>query len=178
MDRLSRLSDKSDAPLLAVSPWPWLEQLQSPLRDWLRGAHLALLRGEELAAAYGLYIGKVAEYVLVSKVMVPFRESMPDAHTLLSDSHRDAARFMRGGAPPSIGGIARLLDAASRSYRSSDDELTVRFRDAVSRGKFGDSRALRSRELVDQLMQLGKVRNSTAHLGDHAWLHSRRQRDA
>lgn len=167
VDRLSRLSDKSDATLLAISPWPWLEQLQSPLRDWMRGAHLALSRGEELAAAYGLYIGKVAEYLLVSKIMVPFRESMPDAHTLLSDRHRDAARFMSGGAPPSIGGIARLLDAASRSYRSSDDELTVRFRDAVSRGKFGDSRALRSRELVDQLMQLGKARNSTAHLGDH-----------
>jgi hypothetical protein len=167
VDRLSRLSDKSDAMSRANSPWPWLEQLQSPLRDWMRGAHLALARGEELAAAYGLYISKVAEYLLVSKIMVPFRESMPDAHTLLSDRHRDAARFMSGGAPPSIGGIARLLDAASRSYRSSDDELTNRFRDAVSRGQFGESRVLRSRELVDQLMELGRARNSTAHLGDH-----------
>jgi tetratricopeptide (TPR) repeat protein len=167
VDRLSRLSDKSDATLSANSPWPWLEQFQSPLRDWMRGAHLALSRGEELAAAYGLYISKVAEYLLVSKIMVPFRASLPDAHLLSSDRHRDAARFMSGGTPPSIGGIARLLDAASRSYRSSDDELTDRFRDAVSSGKFGDSRLLRSRELVDQIMELGMVRNSTAHLGDH-----------
>lgn len=167
VDRLSRIVDKSAGASLASPPWPWLEQLQSPLRDWMRGAHLASVRGEELAAAYGLYLGKVAEYLLVSKIMAPFRDSMPDAHTLFSDRHRDAARFMSGGVPPSIGGIARLLDDASRSYRSSDDELTIRFRDAVSRGKFGDSRTLRSREFVDQLLALGKARNSTAHLGDH-----------
>ena len=166
VDRLSKLTTKSDTPSMTIPSWPWLEKLQSPLRDWMHGAHLSLVRGEELAAAYGLYISKVAEYLLVLRIMEPFRNSMPDAHTLFSDRHRDAARFMGGGAPPSIGGIARLLDAASRSYRSSDDELTIRFREAVSRGEFGDARRLRSPELVDQLLELGKARNSTAHLGD------------
>ena len=166
VDRLSKLTTKSDTPSMTIPSWPWLERLQSPLRDWMHGAHLSLVRGEELAAAYGLYISKVAEYLLVLRIMQPFRNSMPDAHTLFSDRHRDAARFMGGGAPPSIGGIARLLDAASRSYRSSDDELTIRFREAVSRGEFGDARTLRSSELVDQLLELGKARNSTAHLGD------------
>ena len=166
VDRLSKLTTKSDAPSMTIPSWHWLEKLQSPLRDWMHGAHLSLVRGEELAAAYGLYISKVAEYLLVLRIMEPFRNSMPDAHTLFSDRHRDAARFMGGGAPPSIGGIARLLDAASRTYRSSDDELTIRFREAVSRGEFGDARTLRSPELVDQLLELGKARNSTAHLGD------------
>ena len=166
VDRLSKLTTKSDTPSTTIPSWPWLEKLQSPLRDWMHGAHLSLVRGEELAAAYGLYISKVAEYLLVLQIMEPFRNSMPDAHTLFSDRHRDAARFMGGGAPPSIGGIARLLDAASRSYRSSDDELTIRFREAISRGEFGDARRLRSPELVDQLLELGKARNSTAHLGD------------
>ena len=166
VERLSKLTTKSDTATMTIPTWPWLERLESPLRDWMHGAHLSLVRGEELAAAYGLYISKVAEYLLVLRIMEPFRNSMSDAHTLFSERHRDAARFMGGGAPPSIGGIARLLDAASRSYRSSDDELTVRFRDAVSRGDFGDARTLRSPELVDQLLELGKARNSTAHLGD------------
>ncbi len=166
VDRLSKIapmmaSDATDAP-----SWPWVEQLQPPLRQWMRGANLSLVLGQELAAAYALYISKVAEYLLVSKIMVPFRDAMPDAHTLTSDRHRDAARFMGGGPPPSIGGVARLLEAASRSYRSSDDELTVRFREAISRGNFGDSITLKGNVLVGQLIDLGRARNSTAHLGD------------
>ena len=165
VDRLSRFTPENSST--DSSLWPWLEQLQPPLRDWMRGANLSLLRGQELAAAYMLYISKVAEYLLVSKVMIPFRDSMADARTLESERHRDVSRFMCGGPPPSIGGIARLVEAASRSYRSSDDELTLRFREAVSRGKFGDPRILRGSELVGQLINLGRARNSTAHLGDH-----------
>ncbi len=167
VERLSRIAPVMASSSTEVQSWPWLEQLQPPLRDWMRGANLSLIRGQELAAAYALYISKVAEYLLVSKIMVPFRDSMPDAHALTSDRHRDAARFMGGGPPPSIGGIARLMEAASRSYRSSDDELTVRFREAISRGTFGDSKTLRGNELVGQLIDLGRARNSTAHLGDH-----------
>ena len=166
VERISRMAPPLASNSTDVPPWPWLEELQSPLRDWMRGAYLALVRGEELAAAYALYISKVAEYLLISKIMVPFRDSMPDAHTLISERHRDAARFMRGGPPPSIGGIARFLEAASRSYRSSDDELALRFREALLRGDFGDSQTLRDRELVRQLVDLGRARNSAAHLGD------------
>ncbi len=166
VDRLSRISPVMPLSSTEVESWPWLEQLQPPLRDWMRGANLSLIRGQELAAAYALYISKVAEYLLISKIMVPFRDAMPDAHTLTSDRHRDVARFMGGGPPPSIGGIARLMEAASRSYRSSDDELTVKFRDVISRGCFGDSRTLRGNELVGQLIDLGRARNSAAHLGD------------
>ncbi len=166
VERLSRMAPTSASGSTDIPPWPWVEELQSPLRDWMRGAYLALARSEDLAAAYALYISKVAEYLLVAKIMVPFRDSMPDAHTLISERHRDAARFMRGGPPPSIGGIARLLEAASRSYRSSEDELSLRFREALLRGDFGDSRTLRDRELVRQLVDLGRARNSAAHLGD------------
>jgi len=166
VNRLSRLADRLAMGDRADEAWAWLEAVASPVREWLRGAHLSLLRGDELAAAYGLYVSKVAEFLLVSKIMTPFRDSMPDPHTLWSDRHRDAARFMAGGVAPSIGGIARLLEAASKSFRSSDDELTVRFREAVSQGQFGDARRLRSQEFVDHLVALGKARNSTAHLGE------------
>jgi tetratricopeptide (TPR) repeat protein len=167
VDRLSRMEPASASGSTNVASWPWIEKLQAPLRDWMRGAYLALARSEDLAAAYALYVSKVAEYLLVEKIMVPFRDSIPDAGTLTSDQHRDAARFMRGGPPPSIGGIARLLEAANRAYRSSDDGLTRRFREALLRGDFGDSRTLRDREFVRQLVDLGRARNSAAHLGDH-----------
>jgi tetratricopeptide (TPR) repeat protein len=166
VDRLSRITPVAASSSTEIPPWSWLGQLQPPVRDWMRGANLSLTRGQELAAAYALYTSKVAEYLLVTKIMVPFRDSMPDAHTLTSERHRDAARFMGGGPPPSIGGIARLMEAA-RSYRSSDDELTVRFREAISSGRFGDALTLRGNELVGQLIDLGRARNSAAHLGDH-----------
>lgn len=167
VDKLSRLQGNPVDETMSKSAWPWLEMLQPPIRDWLRGARLALVRGDDLAAAYGLYVSKAAEYLLMEKVMHPFRNSMSDACTVSSDRHRDAARFMAGGAPPSIGGIARLFQAAGRSHRSSEDELTTRFRNAISQGMFGDPRTLRSSEFVDQLLDLGKARNSAAHLGDH-----------
>ena len=165
VDRLSRLEERLSLDGDA-QPWSWLEAIQPPVRDWLRGAHLSLLRGEELAAAYGLYVSKVAEFLLVTKIMAPFRDSVPDLHKISSKRHRDVARYMSGGFAPSIGGIARLMDAASESVQPSDDQLTVHFREAVSKGTFGDARILMSKELVGQLVDLGKARNSAAHLGN------------
>ncbi len=90
--------------------------------------------------------------------MLPFRNLMPDAHVLTSSRHQDAARFMASGAPPSIGGVARLFDAASRSYCPLQDELTTRFRDAISQSLFGNPRMLRSGDLVGRLIQLARAR--------------------
>ena len=73
---------------------------------------------------------------------------------------------MAGGIPPSVGSIARLFDAANKSYRSSEDELTTRFREMISQGCFGDAKTLRSDDFVNELIELGKARNSTAHLGE------------
>jgi tetratricopeptide (TPR) repeat protein len=166
IDRLSQLEAKNESTPSLVQPWPWLEKLPQPLRNWMRAAHLAIDRSEELAAAYGLYTSKVAEYLLVAHIMTPFRDSMSDAQSLGSERHRDVAKFMNGDMAPSIGSIARLLESASGPYRSSEEELTSRFRKAVISGKFGDARTLRSSEFIGQLKELGKVRNSTAHLGD------------
>lgn len=167
VDQLSRLASETASAASQGLTWPWIEQLQPPLRDWMRGANLSLIRGQDLAAAYVLYVSKIAEYLLVSKVMRPFRESMPDARSLTSERHRDVARFMAGGIPPSIGAIARLMEAASRSHRSSDEEMVVRFRDAISAGSFGNPGTLRSNAMISKLLDLGRARNSAAHLGDH-----------
>jgi tetratricopeptide (TPR) repeat protein len=166
VDRLSRTQNRSTQDANTPKQWAWSEELSSPVREWLLAAQLALGRGEDLAAAYGLYVSKVAEFLLIEKVMSPFRESIVDAPELSSDRHRDVSQFMAGGRPPSIGGMARILEAASNSYRSSEDLLVTRFRDAISQGKFGDARLLRSREFVGQIVELGRTRNSAAHIGD------------
>ena len=165
VDRLSRVQNRAAVEDRTNVLWPWLVGVRPPIRDWLRGAQLALARGEELAAAYGLYLFKVAEFILIEKLMIPFRDSVEHRATLVSGQHRDASVFMKGGHAPSIGGVARLLDAASILYRSSEDELTTLFRDAIQKGNFGDPELLRSREFVEQLIDLGKARNSAAHLG-------------
>lgn len=113
-----------------------------------------------------LYVSNAGEYILIERVMLSFRDACTDASSLLSEKHRDVGRFMAGGIAPSVGGIARLFDAANKSYRSSEDELTTRFRDMISRGCFGDAKTLRSDDFVNELLELGKARNSTAHLGD------------
>ena len=166
VDRLSRLAVTTSATLPSTDNWPWLGSLSSPLQEWLRGAKLSLERSDELAAAYGLYVSKAAEYILIERVMLPFRDACPDAPSLLSEKHRDVGRFMAGGIAPSVGGIARLFDAANKSYRSSEDELTTRFRDMISSGCFGDAKTLRSDDFVNELLELGMARNSTAHLGE------------
>jgi tetratricopeptide (TPR) repeat protein len=166
VDRLSRMQNRSAEDGGTPKPWEWTEKISSPVREWLFGAQLAIARGEGLAAAYGLYVSKVAEYILIEKVMLPFREAMVDARALSSDHHLDVSKFMAGGRSPSIGGMARFLEAASKSYRSSEDLLVTRFRDAISQGKFGDARLLRGQELVQQLVDLGRTRNSAAHIGD------------
>ena len=157
IDRLSRLEGRL-ATEDDAKPWFWIEKVQPPVQEWLRGAHLSLLRGDELAAAYGLYVSKVAEFLLVTKIMAPFRDSLVSPHKLSSNRHRDVARYLSGGYAPSIGGIARLLDAASRRAQNSDDQLTSQFREAVSQGSFGDARVLMSKELIDLLIDLGKAR--------------------
>jgi tetratricopeptide (TPR) repeat protein len=167
IDRLSKLEGAVNTIVDNAVPWPWIESLEQPIKQWMRAAYLSSQRGDELSAAFVLYVSKVAEYLLVSKIMVPFRDSLRDAHTYTSDRHRDVIRFMSGGSPPSIGAIARLLEAAGRTYRSSDDELLRVFREAISKGKFGDSRVLRGSELTNQLSKLAHARNSSAHLGDH-----------
>lgn len=73
---------------------------------------------------------------------------------------------MGGGVPPSIGGVARLMESAAKNYRSSDDALTISFREAIKTGGLGDSRMLRDADLINQLTDLGKARNSSAHLGE------------
>ncbi len=165
VDRLSRLAPQATEGAAAHGSWEWIQELSSPLKEWLRGANLSRERSEVLSAAYGLYVSKVAEYVLMERVMVPFRNSCPDAQLLTSERHRDVGRFMEGGVAPSVGGIAKLFKSASRSYRSSEEELTTRFRDAISRRQFGDPGTLRSDEFVARLTDLGRARNSATHLG-------------
>ena len=166
VDRLSRISPETLIDSSSGSAWTWIEDLEPPLKDWMRGAYLSFMRGNELGAAYALYLSKVAEYLLVTRIMMPFREVATDTKPPYSDRHRDCSRFMDGGAPPSIGGIARLLESAASNYRSSDDELTKNFREAVKSGRLGDSRRLRDPDLISQLTDLGRARNSMAHLGE------------
>lgn len=166
IDRHSRIAPIDPPSSFDAAYWPWLEQLQSPLREWMRGANLSLNRGEELSAAYALYVSKVAEYLLVEKVMVPFRDVLVNPHAIYSERHRDVARFLGGGAPPSIGAIARLIDAASRPARALDDEITKKFRLEISKGNLGMIRSLLGSQLIGQLIDLGRARNRAAHLGE------------
>lgn len=166
IDRLSRIAPVESPSPVDDADWPWLEKLQSPLREWMRGANLSLNRGEELSAAYTLYVSKVAEYLLVEKVMLPFRNTLLNPHAIYSERHRDIARFLGGGVPPSIGAIARLIDSASRPARALDDEITKKFRLEISKGNLGAIRSLLGSQLIGQLIDLGRARNMAAHLGE------------
>jgi hypothetical protein len=165
VDRISRLGPSSSQATSLRNEWEWVKRLAPPLREWLRGANISFERSEDLSAAYGLYTGKAAEYILVERVMIPFRNSCRDAERLLSDRHRDISRFMGGGTAPSLGAIARLFSDTVRPHVFLQEEITRRFREAINRGMFGDPKVLCSKEFVTQLTELGRARNSTAHLG-------------
>ena len=166
VDRLSRIVAHEPNSTAVDEQWQWVEDIPSPMGEWFRGAYLALQRSEELAAAYGLYVSKVAEYILRERVMIPFRESCLDPTSMTSGQHRDISRFMKGGFPPSIGAVAKLFESARLTIRPVEDGLVTRFREKIALGSFGDPNILLGAEFVSQLADLGRVRNSIAHVGE------------
>lgn len=160
VDQLSRLQD-------AGNEWAWADGQAEPLRSWLQAAQITLGRGDELAAAYGLYAGKIGEHILLTRVMEPFRDAVGSSRKWCSEQYQDVARFLAGGCAPSIGVITRLFESAAHSMHPGEDALVTRFRQCVHRDMFGDRRILGSARFLRELRELGQMRNSVAHRGAH-----------
>ena len=145
----------------------WIEDRQQPINRWLKAATIARRRGEELRTAEVMYLGKVAEYVLLKAVFEPFKIEHGAAFVgYESKDLRDVANFVARDQHLSLGGMARILRAAERSYRSSEERLLTKFRDFLTTGAIAQPGKIRDREFVDLLSDFARLRNCAAHIQD------------
>ena len=146
----------------AEADWPWIIELDEPLRGWMAGAHHSARNLDNLGVALAMFVGKVVEKLIVDRLMLPFRRSFQPTSPLPEDRFRDIASFLNGGRAPSIGGVVRLLEYANRS--GSSDEIVSAFRAFMSQANWEGSEKLRDRKFVRRLREMADIRNESAHI--------------
>jgi tetratricopeptide (TPR) repeat protein len=150
----------------ALKEWPWIDDLESTLKGWMVSAHHCRSRIDELGVALAMYTGKVAEKLLVDRVMVPFKKSLRSRPGQYDDRFRDVNAFLDGGRPPSLGGIARLFRSTSRPMSSADPDVVKAFRIHLRNVAWPGKQLLFDRRFVERLQKLAEVRNESAHVDE------------
>jgi hypothetical protein len=149
----------------AQTEWPWIEALGPPLSGWLAGAHHSLTNLAELKIALATFAAKVAEKVLVDRLLIPFREANA-GHLAPDDRFRDVDSFIAGGRPPSLGGIVRLLRYTARPFSSADPDVLKSFRKHVRAANWPARDLLQNLLFINRLQNLASVRNASAHVNE------------
>ena len=150
----------------AESDWPWIMILDDPIRGWMIGAHRSAGNLDVLRIALVMFAGKVAEKLIVDRILVLFRESLSHPEGLADPKYRDFSSFIQGGRAPSIGGFVLFLRAANKPAKSSDSELLSEFRSFLGRLAWPDARHLTDKVFVQALDLLAGTRNASAHIDE------------
>ena len=148
----------------AEGEWPWITQLDGPIRRWLIGAHRSASNLKDLRIAFAMYTAKIAEKLIVERILTPFRDAQTKPEFLADSAFRDVTQFLQGKKAPSIGGFVRLLRAASQPFRSSDSRLVAEFRTFLQKLTWPGAALLTEASLVQSLGHMAGVRNESAHL--------------
>ncbi|MCP3404073.1 M48 family metallopeptidase [Bradyrhizobium sp. CCGB01] len=150
----------------AETEWPWILALGPPLSGWLAGAHHSLTNLAELKIALAMFTAKVAEKLLVDRLLIPFRDANARGPLAPDDRFRDVDAFLAGGRPPSMGGIVRLLRHTARPFSSADPAVLKSFRTHIRSANWRGRDLLQSRGFFDRLQNLANVRNDSAHVNE------------
>jgi hypothetical protein len=150
----------------AEAEWPWIGALGPPLSGWLAGAHHSLTNLAELKIALAMFTAKVAEKIVVDRLLIPFREAIAGQFLAPDDRFRDVDAFIAGGRPPSLGGIVRLLRQTAKPFSSADPDVLKAFRKHVRAANWRGRDLLQNRGFVDRLQNLANVRNDSAHVNE------------
>ena len=150
----------------AETEWPWIRALAPPLSGWLAGAHHSFTNLAQLKIALAMFTAKVAEKLLVDRLLIPFQEANAGQRLAPDDRLRDVDAFLAGGRPPSLGGIVRLLRHTAKPFSSSDPEVLKAFRMHIRSANWRGRDLLQNRGFVDRLQNLANVRNDSAHVNE------------
>jgi hypothetical protein len=161
--RLAGMTASEGERRAAESDWPWIMSVEEPIRRWLIGAHRSRQNLNELRIAFMMYAGKIAEKLIADRLLLPFRQSLPDPAAVADSQYRDFSAFVLGGRPPSIGGFVLLLRQINRRSKPSDSRLVLEFRDFILRLNWPDAGRLKDRSFVDAISHLAGTRNASAH---------------
>lgn len=150
----------------AVKAWDWIEKVDQPLRSWLAGVHHCLGNRDEMRVALAMFAGKIAERLIIDRLLLPFRIAAAGSLFGGDGRFKDVEAYLEGGRAPSLGGVVRLLRASARPFSSSDSDLLKAFRTYLRKVDWHGSALLRDSIFINRLGRLAEIRNESAHLSE------------
>ena len=150
----------------ASKGWNWIEEVDQPLRSWLAGMHHCLGNSDEMRVALAMFAGKIAERLIIDRVVLPFKTATVGLRFDHEDRFKDVEAYLDGGRAPSLGGVVRLLRSSARPFSSSDGDFLKAFRAHLRKIDWSGSALLRDRTFIDRLGRLAEIRNESAHLSE------------
>ena len=150
----------------ASKAWTWIEEVDQPLRSWLAGVHHCLGNSDEMRVALAMFAGKIAERLIIDRIVLPFKTATVGLLFRQEDRFKDIEAYLDGGRAPSLGGVVRLLRSSARPFSSSDGELLKAFRAHLRKIDWPGSTLLRDRSFIERLGRLAEIRNESAHLSE------------
>lgn len=97
-----------------------------------------------------MFAAKVAEKILVGRLLIPFGEAIAGQFLAPDDRFRDVDAFIAGERRPSLGGIVRLLRQAAN----------------VRAANWHGRDLLQNLVFINKLQNLANVRNNSAHVNE------------
>lgn len=150
----------------AAKAWHWIVEVDQPLRSWLAGVHHCLRNSDEMRVALAMFAGKIAERLVIDRLILPFKISTVGLPFGQDGRFKDVEAFLDGGRAPSLGGVVRLLRASARPFSSSDGDLLKAVRTHLRKVDWPGSALLRDISFINRLGHLADIRNESAHLSE------------
>jgi hypothetical protein len=167
--RLQLFSGNIDASN-ALKDWPWISKFKDnpDIVRWLNGASTALLIEDMCAVVFPLYASKIAEKLIVDKLLKPFRKMNANKSLTVKNTEGPVHDYLFGKTKraPSLGQFTHFMRKIAKDFRSNDSPMTKEFRTFVRSLSWEGKDLLLDPKFVSQLAKLAKLRGGGAHIQD------------
>jgi hypothetical protein len=153
----------------AKENWPWISEFEDTpdIVNWLSCASIVTIIEGMYAVVFPLYASKIAEKLIVEKLLEPFREEKMRDARYDQAQHKEIKKYIsEDNRAPSLGQFVRLLLDVERKYKSSEDKIVTDFRNFLKERSWDGKDLLRDKGFINQLSRLAKLRNKGAHIGE------------
>ncbi len=149
--------------------WPWINEFKDnpDIMIWLTCASAATLIEDMYAVVFPLYASKIAEKLIVEKLLNPFRENFTSLKGDQRSCPDPTLNYLYGSRrAPTLGQFVNFLNEVQRPFKSSEDSHITEFRNFLKTRPWEGKNLLRNQNFIDRLKKLSDVRNGGAHIKD------------
>lgn len=162
---INKLENSEVPRKIDISKYSWADNLDEKSKNWL-GSYLQIKQHDlQLTESAFLYLAKILENELGTKIFVAFKENVIEPSNLVHSEFNDLSRFLDGDYAPSLGAMHRVLKACSRSTGSEGILLIQKMEKFLSSLSHIDTEILYKRATLDRLNSFAHLRNAVAHTG-------------